>query len=102
MVRRCSGSSVCKRTLNSPRTPCGARIVPIVSRTRSSGAPGSGPAVSERRGGIRCGDHKSRAHGPGNAAAATDDLAKFLFRNAQADEDAAATLAGFHFDTLRV
>ena len=38
----------------------------------------------------------------GNAAAATNDLAQFLLRNAQADEDAAATLAGLHFDACRV
>ena len=46
----------------------GARIVPIVRRTRSGGALGSGPAVSDRRGGVRCRESGDRGRWRGREA----------------------------------
>ncbi len=46
----------------------------------------------------RSGDHEGCAHSARDATAATDDLPQFLLRDTQADEDAAAPLAGLHFD----
>ena len=50
----------------------------------------------------RTGDHQRGAHGAGDAAAAADHLAQFLFWHAQADENAASALTGLDFHSLGI